>query len=127
MQQDFIRTQRAAGPRFSDFTEEPMFDGIPFRAPCGIVCDRNHQPKAIRNFFLQLLFPKATARPIAPSSIARPVRVDRSRVRPQLRPNRGFPGAADFGVVFAVGKNPGAPTGKTFPDHAVATHGARAA
>src|SRR5579864_9319102 len=50
------RAQRTAGPGFTDFAEQPMFDWVPLRGAGWVMTDSYRQAQPIRQFVLKLLF-----------------------------------------------------------------------
>ena len=47
--------QGTTSPRFADFAEQPMFDGVPFRCARWVMTDRDRQAMPIGQFVLKLL------------------------------------------------------------------------
>ena len=68
-QHDLERTQWLACPVDADVTEQPVFDGIPFRRSSRIVTNRDLEPVTIRQF-LQSELPQSGPATVAASAIS---------------------------------------------------------
>ena len=62
-------SQRTTSPGLADFTEQPMFDGIPFGGARRIVTHCHHQIKAICDLILQMIFPGSGYRTVTAAAI----------------------------------------------------------
>ena len=69
VEDEFEGLERAAGPVAADFAEQAMFDGIPFRAPCGIVGHGDGEAVEVAEMVLQGVLPGAVAVAVAATAI----------------------------------------------------------
>jgi len=53
--------QRTARPGLADFAEQAMFNRVPLGGSRWLMANRHRQPQPIRQFFLKVVFPDATA------------------------------------------------------------------
>ena len=58
------RPERFARPVHTDLTEQPIFYGIPLRAPCGVMTDCHSQSKPVAQFHLQVMLPSPRLAPV---------------------------------------------------------------
>lgn len=80
IEHSFQRAQRLARPIQTDVTEQAMFDGVPLRAPSGIVAHIDGQPVAIAQLLSEMQLKAARPTAIAASGISQDQLLLRSRI-----------------------------------------------
>ena len=68
-QHDLESPQRLSSPIDTDGTEEPMFNGVPFRSSGWIVAHHDFNMESIRQLVLKAKFPQAGTIAIAAAAI----------------------------------------------------------